>query len=200
LLEITGQGALATQMFTTLDKEIPPDPPDVAKIVEVLGRNGVTVAARPGGKHGCRRSVRQRDRASRDRRRAPSRRAAEDRRLARRGVDRVRAPVPVSRALVVEDPKTLLIPDRKGNRLVFSLQNILANPRIAALLAIRLSVEKCFFHCAKAFERSGLWKPESWPARQRISFGERIAPRLGGGEDVARQIDELVEADYRDNL
>lgn len=138
--------------------------------------------------------------------------------------------------VAVEDPRTLLIPDRKGNRLVFSLQNVVTNPRIAALfmipgteetlrvqgravvtsdaetlarlsargqpavLAIRVSVEKCFFHCAKAFKRSGLWKPESWPPRQRISFGKQIAPRLGGGDELARQIDDLVEADYKENL
>jgi len=30
----------------------------------------------------------------------------------------------------VADTRTLLIPERKGNRLLFSLQNILANPRV----------------------------------------------------------------------
>jgi uncharacterized protein len=138
--------------------------------------------------------------------------------------------------VAVEDSKTLLIPDRKGNRLIFSLGNILANPKAAvifiipgteetlrvqghavlssdpevlqrltargqpALLAIRLTVEKCYFHCAKAFKRSKLWKAEFWPPRQRLSFGKQLAPRLGGGDELARQIDDLVEADYRDNL
>jgi uncharacterized protein len=136
----------------------------------------------------------------------------------------------------VVDARNLLIPDRKGNRLLFSLQNILANPRIAilflvpgteetlrvqgtaeltsdpeilrglsargqpALLAIRVAVEKCFFHCAKAFKRSQLWKSESWPSRQRISFGSQIAPKLGGDGALAKQIDERVEADYKENL
>jgi PPOX class probable FMN-dependent enzyme len=134
--------------------------------------------------------------------------------------------------VAVESPTTLLIPDRKGNRLVFTLQNILANPQVAAifmvpgteetlrvqgdamltadpeilrrlsargqpaLLAIRLTVERCFFHCAKAFKRSGLWKPESWPPRQRVSFGRQLAPRLGGGDELAKQIDDRIEADY----
>ena len=138
--------------------------------------------------------------------------------------------------VAVENPKTLLIPDRKGNRLIFSLQNMLANPKIAAifmvpgteetlrvqgralltsdpdilrrlsargqpaLLAIRLAVEKCYFHCAKAFKRSGLWKPESWPPRQRVSFGRQLAPRLGGGDELARKIDDFVESDYKENL
>jgi hypothetical protein len=136
--------------------------------------------------------------------------------------------------VVVEDPKTLLIPERKGNKLLYSLQNILANPRLAviflvpgteetlrvqgratltddpevcrrlsmrgqpALLAIRVEVEKCFFHCARAFKRAGLWRPEAWPPRQRISFGRQIAPRLGGGEDIVRQIDEFADAENHD--
>lgn len=45
MLEITGQGALATQMFTAVDREIPVGQPDVSKVLEVLGRNGVTVPA-----------------------------------------------------------------------------------------------------------------------------------------------------------
>jgi quercetin dioxygenase-like cupin family protein len=43
MLEITGQGARAARMFTAVDREVPPGPPDVAKVLEVLGRNGVTV-------------------------------------------------------------------------------------------------------------------------------------------------------------
>jgi quercetin dioxygenase-like cupin family protein len=44
MLEVTGQGALAAQMFTAIDKEMPPGPLDIPKLLEVLGRNGVTVA------------------------------------------------------------------------------------------------------------------------------------------------------------
>ena len=45
LLELTGQGGFATQMFTAISKEIPPGPPDIPKVLEVLKQNGVTVAA-----------------------------------------------------------------------------------------------------------------------------------------------------------
>jgi quercetin dioxygenase-like cupin family protein len=45
MLEITGQGALAAQMFTAVDSEIPAGPPNIRKVLEVLKRNGVTVAA-----------------------------------------------------------------------------------------------------------------------------------------------------------
>ncbi|ROO89702.1 hypothetical protein EDD29_7407 [Actinocorallia herbida] len=30
------------------------------------------------------------------------------------------------------------------------------------ILAVEVAVEQIFFHCAKAFLRSGLWKPETW--------------------------------------
>lgn len=38
--------------------------------------------------------------------------------------------------VVVEDKKTLLIPDRRGNNRVDSLRNIIANPRVALLFLI----------------------------------------------------------------
>jgi len=45
MLEFTGTGGLATQMFGALSKEIPPGPPDIPKVLDVLKQNGVTVAA-----------------------------------------------------------------------------------------------------------------------------------------------------------
>jgi len=45
MLEITGAGALAAQMFAAVDNEIPVGPPDLPKLLAVLKRNGVTVAA-----------------------------------------------------------------------------------------------------------------------------------------------------------
>jgi len=136
----------------------------------------------------------------------------------------------------VEDERTLLVPERKGNRLVMGLRNVLANPHVGllivipgtpetlrvngtaeltrdpevvtrlaargqpALLAIRVRVEECFFHCAKAFLRSSLWQPETWPERQRISFGAMLASRVGGDEKLASTIDAAIEEDYRTNL
>ncbi|BCA53461.1 hypothetical protein W02_06010 [Nitrospira sp. KM1] len=45
MLELTGQGGTASQMFTAISKEIPPGPPDIPKVLEVLKQNGVNVAA-----------------------------------------------------------------------------------------------------------------------------------------------------------
>ena len=44
MLEITGSGALAAQLFTAIDGEIPVGPPDVPKLLDVAKRNGVTIA------------------------------------------------------------------------------------------------------------------------------------------------------------
>ena len=138
--------------------------------------------------------------------------------------------------VLIEDERTLLVPERKGNRLVMGLRNVLANPQVGmlfmipgtpetlrvngratltrdpavcerlatrgqpALLAIRVEIEECFFHCAKAFLRAELWKPETWPERYRISFGKMLAPRIGADESVAALIDRTIEEDYRTNL
>lgn len=36
----------------------------------------------------------------------------------------------------VEDAKTLLLPERKGNKLIFTLQNILANPKVGLIFLV----------------------------------------------------------------
>ncbi len=138
--------------------------------------------------------------------------------------------------VAVENETTLLVPDRPGNKLIFSLQNILTNPHVGiifmvpntdetlrvngtaelttdpvlvrrlaargklAQLVIRVSVRECFFHCAKAFRRSQLWNHESWPPPASISFGKLLAAKMGGGEEMTRQIDEQCEVDYKTNL
>ena len=134
--------------------------------------------------------------------------------------------------VMVESPSTIVIPERKGNKLLFGLQNILINPHVGmvfmvpgtgetlrvngtaelttdpalleklttrgapALLAIRVTVRECFFHCAKAFIRSQLWRPETWDRRVSISWGRYLAPKIGGDEAMARQFDKAIEQDY----
>ena len=138
--------------------------------------------------------------------------------------------------LSVLDEKTLVIPDRPGNRLAYGHLNVIENPQVGlllvipntsetlringkaelsadpelleslaargkpAVLAIRVTVEECFFHCGKAFIRSGLWKPAEWGERHRISFGEMYAAKEGGDKAVAEAVDGMIEQDYRDNL
>jgi PPOX class probable FMN-dependent enzyme len=71
-----------------------------------------------------------------------------------------------------------------------------------AVLAFRVHVEEVFFHCSKAFVRSGLWKHEKWPPKKKISFGAIVAPKLDPevNPDLVKAIDDLVEEDARVNL
>ena len=71
-----------------------------------------------------------------------------------------------------------------------------------AVLAIRVHVEEVFFHCAKAFLRSQLWKHETWPPKKKISFGAMFAAKLDAADDEAlvTLIDESVEESYRTTL
>ena len=69
------------------------------------------------------------------------------------------------------------------------------------MLAIRVTVEECFFHCSKAFLRSNLWKPDTWPEKQKISFGKMLAQRIAADDPKLPQvIDDMIEDDYRANL
>jgi PPOX class probable FMN-dependent enzyme len=131
--------------------------------------------------------------------------------------------------VLVESEHSLVLPDRKGNKLCFGLANILANPQVGliflvpgtdetlrvngraeldadpallerlsargqpALLGVRVHVERCFFHCARAFLRAELWTPATWPERVRVSFGRQLAPRLGGDATLAERIDASIE-------
>ena len=69
-----------------------------------------------------------------------------------------------------------------------------------ALLATRVHIKHCYFHCARSILRANLWKPEAWPAPGRISFGKIIAPRIGADEDLAARIDASVAGSYKDRL
>ena len=69
-----------------------------------------------------------------------------------------------------------------------------------ATVGIRVTVEEAFFHCAKAFIRSKLWKHEQWGERHRVSFGEMFARKANAGADAAKAVDDAVEEDYRTNL
>jgi uncharacterized protein len=80
------------------------------------------------------------------------------------------------------------------------LLGTLGTPGRPALMAIRIGIEKCYFHCARALLRSHLWEPTSWPEAKRISFGKIIAARVGGDDAKAEQIDAFVEGSYTTKL
>jgi PPOX class probable FMN-dependent enzyme len=135
----------------------------------------------------------------------------------------------------VVDEKTLVIPDRRGNRRIDSLQNIVDNPHVGLLflipgmdetlrvngsaiivrdddlldrlsfegkrpqVAIVVTVEECFLHCARSFLRAHLWDPahymprEAMPSLARMILdGARPADRSDA--DHERLIAESEEA------
>ena len=112
---------------------------------------------------------------------------------------------------ILENPKVgllFLIPGTQETLRVNGSAELHAAPELLeqlaargrpAVLAIRVVVEECFFHCAKAFKRSKLWSQDSWPDRFAVSFGELLAPRMKDAPSPA-EIDAVVEADYRERL
>ncbi|MCG8592053.1 MAG: pyridoxamine 5'-phosphate oxidase family protein [Proteobacteria bacterium] len=137
---------------------------------------------------------------------------------------------------VVEDERTLLVPDRPGNKLAYGFRNMLEQPRVGlifvvpgvketlrvngsaeltrdpellerlsarnkpALLVTRVTVEECFFHCGKAFVRSALWKPESWPTGFRANIGKQLARKSNADDAAAEAVEASLERSYRDHL
>jgi len=53
------------------------------------------------------------------------------------------------------------------------LQDLAHDGRVPTL-AIVVEAREVFLHCAKAFIRSGLWKPETWPDRADLPSAARI--------------------------
>jgi uncharacterized protein len=78
----------------------------------------------------------------------------------------------------IADPRTLILPDRRGNNRIDSLRNVVRDPRVvlsadpdllesfavdgkAPRTAMVVTVEEAYFQCARAIVRSGLWTLQS---------------------------------------
>jgi uncharacterized protein len=133
----------------------------------------------------------------------------------------------------IEDPRTIVLPERNGNNLAFSLENIIENPNVGiiallpnsgetlringkaviladsdllqelgargkpAMVAVRVSIERAYFQCARALLRARIWDPEAWAPPRRISFGRIIAQSTGNPEDLEQRIDAMVDRSYK---
>jgi uncharacterized protein len=51
-----------------------------------------------------------------------------------------------------------------------------------AILAIRVAIDRAFFHCPRAILRAQLWKPESWDAASPVKMGKIYAKALARPE------------------
>lgn len=58
------------------------------------------------------------------------------------------------------------------------------------LLAVVVDVEEVFFHCAKAFLRSGLWKPETWDPEGVVPRRAVIAATVEASELSLEQLED----------
>ncbi len=137
---------------------------------------------------------------------------------------------------LVLDAKTLVLPDRPGNKRVDSLRNILHNPRVGMLflmppmaetlringrarivreapyladlavrgrppkLAVEISVDEVYLHCAKAFLRSDLWDPQTWPDRADLPSAARILRDHTRVDIPVEDIDVNLQKGYRETL
>jgi len=139
----------------------------------------------------------------------------------------------------VLDEKTLVIPDRLGNRRGDTFSNILINPKVGLYflapgyretlrvsgtakivrdatlldsmavngkipaLALVISVEKAFFHCAKCIIRSGLWDHEKWPDVSDIpSLGKILIDHanLDETKETAEAVQQSIDEAYINNV
>lgn len=132
------------------------------------------------------------------------------------------------------DARTLLFPERRGNKRADTLVNVAETGQLGALflipgvnetlrvngsadviedrtlleplashgripeLGLRLHVEEVFLHCARAFLRSRLWDPASWPDERPVaSLGTMLQDQSAGRHD-GRALDAVAVEDAKD--
>jgi uncharacterized protein len=63
------------------------------------------------------------------------------------------------------------------------------------LLAVVVEIEDVFFHCAKAFLRSGLWQPETWDPTGIVPRRAVLAKAVEPDERSVEQLDEYYRVE-----
>lgn len=69
-----------------------------------------------------------------------------------------------------------------------------------ALTALVVSIHEVYMHCSKAFIRSALWKPDTWPERGILPTLGQMLKDQARHQVSADQIDESLEENYRSAL
>jgi uncharacterized protein len=136
----------------------------------------------------------------------------------------------------VLDTQRLAIPDAPGNKLVYSLRNIVDTGRVGLLfvipgleetlrvngracvtrdprllerfagegkpprLAVGVDVEEAFLHCAKAFKRSALWRPDEWMGADGLAAPAQIWRDHIALDLTTHDVQQFVDDDYANNL
>jgi PPOX class probable FMN-dependent enzyme len=66
-------------------------------------------------------------------------------------------------------------------------------------LALLVEIEQVFFHCAKAFLRSALWKPETWDP-EAVPSRARIAQSLERPDEALQDLETYYGPRYAERL
>jgi uncharacterized protein len=61
------------------------------------------------------------------------------------------------------------------------------------ILAVVVEIEEIFFHCAKAFLRSGLWKPETWDPNSVVPRRAVIANAVERSDMTLEELEEYYK-------
>jgi uncharacterized protein len=78
-------------------------------------------------------------------------------------------------------------------------EQLAVDGRLPATVLV-VEIKACYMHCAKAFMRSKLWTPESWPPREAMpTLGEMLRDQLALSE-TARQLDNGLDRDYAKSM
>jgi hypothetical protein len=67
-------------------------------------------------------------------------------------------------------------------------------------VAIGIEVEEVFLHCAKAFKRSALWRPDDWPDRAGLASAAQIWRDHMALDMTTEDVQDFVDDDYENNL
>ncbi|GHD33828.1 pyridoxamine 5'-phosphate oxidase-like FMN-binding protein [Nocardiopsis kunsanensis] len=64
-------------------------------------------------------------------------------------------------------------------------------------LVLCVQIEEAYFHCAKAFRRSALWEPSTWPDRAELPTLGQVLKDLKDSPDPVEAIDAALEEENR---
>lgn len=68
-------------------------------------------------------------------------------------------------------------------------------------IAVGVEVEEAYLHCAKAFKRSSLWRPEAWPSLDGLARAAEIwRDHIAQPDLTTEAIEDYLADDYTRNL
>lgn len=114
---------------------------------------------------------------------------------------------------ILENPHVglvFLVPGRQETLRVNGRASITQDPDLLDSMLVRgkrpwfalgVEVEQCFMHCAKAFVRSELWEPASWPDLSTVPTGaELILAAIPALPMSAAELEQDLAEGYRTKL